>query len=68
MKKRRVIAVISVLLAVALLLVAIPSVAKYVTNKKNQSELTSQNFYFSSNFLYFGIKEVAIYLTAIKKN
>lgn len=51
MKKRRVIAVISVLLAVALLLVAVPSVAKYVTNKKNQSELTSQNFYFSSNFL-----------------
>lgn len=51
MKKRKVIAVISVLLAVALLLVAIPSVAKYVTNKKNQSELTSQNFYFSSNFL-----------------
>lgn len=51
MKKRRVIAVISVLLAVALLLVAVPSVAKYVTNKKKQSELTSQNFYFSSNFL-----------------
>lgn len=51
MKKRRVIAVISVLLAVALLLVAVPSVAKYVTNKKKQSELTSKNFYFSSNFL-----------------
>ena len=51
MKKRKVIAVISVLLAIALLLVVIPSVAKYVTNKKKQSELTSQNFYFSSNFL-----------------
>ena len=51
MKKRKVIAVISVLLAVTLLLVAVPSVAKYVTNKKKQSELTSQNFYFSSNFL-----------------
>ncbi|MGN1319964.1 MAG: hypothetical protein ACI4U6_02480 [Acutalibacteraceae bacterium] len=51
MKKRKVIAVISVLLVVTLLLVAIPSVAKYVTNKKMQSELTSQNFYFSSNFL-----------------
>lgn len=51
MKKRKIVAVVSVLLAVALLLCAIPSVAKYITKKGQQSELTSQNFYFSSNFL-----------------
>lgn len=51
MKKRKTIAVVSVLLAVALLLCVIPSVAKYIIKKGQQSELTSQNFYFSSNFL-----------------
>lgn len=51
MKKRNVIAVISVLLVVTLLLCVIPSLAKYVTKKGQQSELVSQNFYFSSNFL-----------------
>lgn len=51
MKKRKIVAVVSVLLAVALLLCAIPFVAKYITKKGQQSELTSQNFYFSSNFL-----------------
>ena len=51
MKKRRDIAVVSLLLAVALLFCIIPSVAKYIIRKGQQSELTSENFYFSSNFL-----------------
>ena len=51
MKKRKIIAGVSVLLAVALLLCVILSVAKYIIKKGQQSELTSQNFYFSSNFL-----------------
>lgn len=51
MKKRKIIVGVSVLLAVALLLCVIPSVAKYIIKKGQQSELTSQNFYFSSNFL-----------------
>ena len=54
MKKRKIIAGISVLLAVALLLCVILSVAKYIIKKGQQSELTSQNFYFSSNFLNSG--------------
>lgn len=51
MKKRTTVAVVSVLLVVTLLAFVIPSVAKYITKKGQQSELTSQNFYFSSNFL-----------------
>lgn len=51
MKKRKIIVGVSVLLAVALLLCVILSVAKYIIKKGQQSELTSQNFYFSSNFL-----------------
>ena len=51
MKKRKIIAGVSVLLAVVLLLCVILSVAKYIIKKGQQSELTSQNFYFSSNFL-----------------
>ena len=51
MKKRKTVAVVSVLLVVTLLAFVIPSVAKYITKKGQQSELTSQNFYFSSNFL-----------------
>ncbi len=51
MKKRKTVAVISVLLVVALLLCIVPSIAKYIINKGQQSELVSQNFYFSSNFL-----------------
>ena len=51
MKKRKIIAGVSVLLAVALLLCVILSVAKYIIKKGQQSELTSQKFYFSSNFL-----------------
>ena len=51
MKNRKTIAVVSVFLAAALLLFVLLSVAKYTTKKGQQSELTSQNFYFSSNFL-----------------
>lgn len=51
MKKRKIIAAVSVLLAVTLLLCVIPTFAKYLSKKGKQSELTSQNFYFSSNFL-----------------
>ena len=51
MNKRKTVAVVSVLLVVTLLAFVIPSVAKYITKKGQQSELTSQNFYFSSNFL-----------------
>ena len=51
MKKRKTVAVVSVLLVITLLAFVIPSVAKYITKKGQQSELTSQNFYFSSNFL-----------------
>lgn len=50
MKKRRVIAVISVLLAVALLLVVIPSVAKYVTNKKSKANSLRKTFIFRAIF------------------
>ena len=51
MKKTKDIEIISLLLGVALLLFVIPSVAKYIIRKGQQSELASQNFYFSSNFL-----------------
>lgn len=51
MKKRRIITVISVLLVVTLLFFVIFTVAKYITKEGKQSKLTSQNFYFSSNFL-----------------
>ena len=51
MKKRLTVTAVSVLLAVTLLLCVIPTLAKYLSKKGSQSELTSQNFYFSSNFL-----------------
>lgn len=51
MKKRKTVAVVSVLLVVALLLCAVSTFAKYLSKKGRQSELNSQNFYFSSNFL-----------------
>lgn len=54
MKKRRAAAVISVLLVAALSLLMIPTFAKYIVKKGEQSEITSQNFYFSSNFLKSG--------------
>lgn len=51
MNKRRAAAVISVLLVAALSLFIIPTFAKYIVKKGEQSEITSRNFYFSSNFL-----------------
>ena len=51
MRKRMVMTVISLLLVVTLLAFVVPTIAKYKTNKGQQRELTSQNFYFSSNFL-----------------
>lgn len=51
MKKRIIIAVVSLMLVSTLLLCIVPSIAKYITGKGKQSEITSENFYFSSNFL-----------------
>ena len=51
MRKRTVMTVISLFIVVTLLAFVLPTIAKYITNKGQQSELTSQNFYFSSNFL-----------------
>ena len=51
MRKRTVMTVISLFLVVTLLAFVVPTIAKYITNKGQQSELTSRNFYFSSNFL-----------------
>ena len=54
MRKRTVMTVISLFLVVTLLAFVVPTIAKYITNMEQQSELTSQNFYFSSNFLNSG--------------
>lgn len=51
MKKRRIIAGVSVLLGLIIVLCVALIFAKYKINLGKQSELTSQNFYFSSNFL-----------------
>lgn len=51
MKKRRIIAGVSVLLGLIIVLCVALMFAKYKINLGKQSELTSQNFYFSSNFL-----------------
>ena len=51
MKKRRIIAGVSVLLCLIILLCVELMLAKYKMNLGKQSELTSKNFYFSSNFL-----------------
>ena len=51
MRKRTVMTVISLFLVVTLLSFAVPTIAKYITTKGQQSEITSRNFYFSSNFL-----------------
>ena len=51
MKKRRIIAGVSVLLGLIIVLCVALMLAKYKMNLGEQSELTSQNFYFSSNFL-----------------
>ena len=49
MRKGTVMTVISLFLVVTLLAFVVPTIAKYITNKGQQSELTSQNFYFSSS-------------------
>ena len=54
MRKRTVMTVISLFIVVTLLAFVLPTIAKYITNMEQQSELTSQNFYFSSNFLNSG--------------
>ena len=51
MRKGTVMTVISLFIVVTLLAFVLPTIAKYITNKGQQSELTSRNFYFSSNFL-----------------
>ena len=51
MKKRRIIAGVSVLLGLIIVLCVELMLAKYKINLGKQSELTSKNFYFSSNFL-----------------
>ena len=48
MKKRRIIAGVSVLLGLIIVLCVALMLAKYKMNLGEQSELTSQNFYFSS--------------------
>ena len=51
MKKRTVFAVISVLLIFTCLFSVKPSVGKYTTSTGEQSEITSENFYFTSDYL-----------------
>ena len=51
MKKRIIIAVVSITLGLIIVLCVALLFAKYKMNLGEQSEITSQNFYFSSNFL-----------------
>ena len=51
MKKRRIIAGVSVMLGLIVLLCVTLMFAKYKMNLGKQREITSKNFYFSSNFL-----------------
>lgn len=52
MKKKRItVAVISVVSFFALMLGIVPSLAKYVTEHGKQSEVVSDNFYFTSDYL-----------------
>ena len=51
MKKRIIIAGVSITLGLIIVFCVAFMFAKYITNKGKQSEITSQNFYFSSNFL-----------------
>ena len=58
MRKRIVIAVVSALLLVMLLLCIVPSIAKYTASKGQQSEIYSENFYFTSDYLKENEKEL----------
>ena len=52
MKKKKItVAVISVVSFFALMLGIVPSLAKYVTEHGKQSEVVSDNFYFTSDYL-----------------
>ena len=52
MKKKKItVAVISVISALTLMLGIVPSLAKYVTEHGKQSEVVSDNFYFTSDYL-----------------
>lgn len=51
MKRRTIVAVISTILSFALLFGILPIVAKYITNLGKQREITSEKFYFSSDYL-----------------
>ena len=52
MKKKKItVAVISVVLALTSILCFVPSLAKYITTQGKQSELVSDHFYFSSDYL-----------------
>lgn len=52
MKKKKItVAVISVVSVFALMLGIVPSLAKYVTEQGKQSEVVSDNFYFTSDYL-----------------
>lgn len=51
MKKRKLIAGVSILLGLIIVLCVVLMLAKYKIHLGEQGEITSQNFYFSSNFL-----------------
>ena len=52
MKKKKItVAVISAISALTLMLAIVPSLAKYVTEQGKQSEVVSDNFYFTSDYL-----------------
>ena len=51
MKKRKIITGVSFALGLIIVLCVALMLAKYKINLGEQHELTSQNFYFSSNFL-----------------
>ena len=49
--KKRIMVIVCALLALALLLAIVPSLAKYITEQGKQSEVVSDNFYFTSDYL-----------------
>lgn len=50
-KKKIIISVVSIITLLSLVLVIVPSIAKYVKEQGNQSKLDSEKFYFTSNYL-----------------
>lgn len=49
--KKRIMVIVCALLALTLLLGIVPSLAKYITEQGKQSEVVSDNFYFTSDYL-----------------